>query len=145
MEHYTQRDQIAEVVNKLFIYTDEKQWQKLVEEIFIENVLFDMSSMGAGEAKILPSTEICAMWEKGFEGIDFVNHLSGNHLITINGERANVFAYATASHYKHAATLGKTREFVGTYHLHLVLSKQSWKIDSFKYNLKYSTGNLTLT
>ncbi|MCB0749802.1 MAG: hypothetical protein KDC90_20275, partial [Ignavibacteriae bacterium] len=57
---------------------------------------------------------------------------------------AEVFVYATATHFKNSTTNGKTREFVGSYNLHLAKNEEEWRIDKFKYNLKYSTGNLDL-
>ena len=46
MDSSTTREQITEVVNKLFVYTDFKEWDKLQSEVFTENVQFDMSSLG---------------------------------------------------------------------------------------------------
>lgn len=143
MEHFSEREQIVEVVNKLFIYTDYQRWDKLLNEVFTESILFDMSSLGQ-EVKTMPAKEVCEIWQKGFEGLDSVNHLAGNYLVTLNGERADVFAYATATHYRNAATQGKTREFIGSYDLHLIKIWQGWRIDVFKYNLKFMNGNLEL-
>ena len=143
MEHFSEREQIVEVVNKLFIYTDYQKWDKLLNEVFTGNILFDMSSLGQ-EIKTIPAKEVCEIWQKGFEGLDSVNHLAGNYLVTINGETADVFAYATATHYKNSAIQGKTREFTGSYDLHLTKGLQGWRIDVFKYNLKFMNGNLEL-
>jgi len=143
MEHFSDREQIVEVVNKLFIYTDYQKWDKLLNEVFTGNILFDMSSLGQ-EIKTIPAKEVCEIWQKGFEGLDSVNHLAGNYLVTINGETADVFAYATATHYKNSAIQGKTREFTGSYDLHLTKVLQGWRIDVFKYNLKFMNGNLEL-
>ena len=143
MEHFSEREQIVEVVNKLFIYTDYQKWDKLLNEVFTGNILFDMSSLGQ-EIKTIPAKEVCEIWQKGFEGLDSVNHLAGNYLVTINGETADVFAYATATHYKNSAIQGKTREFTGSYDLHLTKVLQGWRIDVFKYNLKFMNGNLEL-
>ena len=140
MEHFSEREQIVEVVNKLFIYTDYQKWDKLLNEVFTGNILFDMSSLGQ-EIKTIPAKEVCEIWQKGFEGLDSVNHLAGNYLVTINGETADVFAYATATHYKNSAIQGKTREFIGSYDLHLMKVVQGWRIDVFKYNLKFMNGN----
>lgn len=144
MQLFTIREQIVEVVNKLFVYTDAQEWEKLQQEVFTEQVLFDMSSIG-GKEMVTTAVNICQIWKEGFTGIDAVNHLAGNYLINIKDEMADVFAYATATHYKQAATQGKTREFVGTYNLHLTLYEYGWRIDQFRYNLKYATGNLELT
>jgi SnoaL-like protein len=143
MENYSEYDLIAQAVNKLFVYTDTQDWKMLQDEVFTETVQFDMSSLG-GQRAMLRATEICAIWQAGFAGIDAINHLAGNYLIDIAGNNATVFAYATATHYKKAATKGTTREFVGTYDLTLVRHDNKWKVDSFRYNLKYATGNLDL-
>jgi len=143
MQAFSTRDEIFEVVNKLFVYTDEQVWNKLLDEVFTDKVLFDMSSLG-GEKMETTAENICAIWKKGFEGIDAVNHLAGNYLIHINDKTASVFAYATATHYKAGATKGNTREFVGTYDIGLVKIESGWRIHLFKYNLKYATGNTDL-
>ena len=137
------KEEIIEVVNKLFVYTDHKEWNKLKEEVFTDVVDFDMSSLG-GEVAKKTSNQICEEWDKGFEGLDAVNHLAGNYIVEINNNEAIVFVYVTATHFKNSAVNGKTREFVGSYNLHLVKTGERWKIDSFKYNLKYVTGNLEL-
>jgi hypothetical protein len=145
MTPISKRDEIIEVVNKLFIYTDERKWQHLLREVFAPQVWFDMSSLGGGEGKELQATDICDMWEKGFQGIDAVHHQAGNFLVNLKeGDSAAVYCYAIASHYKKAATAGQTREFVGSYDIQLVLTDEGWRIDSFKYNLKYISGNAEL-
>jgi hypothetical protein len=132
MDLRSKREEIIELVNKLFVYTDLRQWNKLLKEVFKEEVLFDMSSLGAGEPKKLRAKEICDMWNKGFEGIDQVHHQAGNHIVEFNGEiEARVFCYAVATHYKEAAKQGKTRDFVGTYDLHASLTDLGWRLDSF--------------
>jgi len=143
MENFSTRDLIVETINKLFVYTDLQQWDKLQNEVFTNEVLFDMSSLG-GEKMDTTAENICAIWSKGFVGIDSINHLAGNYLIEINEAAATAFAYATATHYKNAATKGKTREFTGSYNLHFTDTKAGWRIDEFKYNLKYATGNIDL-
>jgi hypothetical protein len=143
MESFSVREQIVEVINKLFVYTDAQEWAKLQREVFTEQVQFDMSSLG-GDTMTTTAIHICQIWKEGFSGIDAVNHLAGNYLINVDGNVADAFAYASATHYKQAATQGKTREFVGTYNLHLVKQPTGWRIDQFKYNLKFVNGNLDL-
>jgi hypothetical protein len=147
MELKSKREAIVELVNKLFVYTDSRQWNRLLKDVFKEKVLFDMSSLGAGPAKELTASAICDMWNSGFSGIDQVHHQAGNIIVNFAGENegeAEVFCYAIASHYKAAATQGKTREFVGSYNLHASFTDLGWRLDGFKYNLKYTTGNSEL-
>ena len=141
----TPREQIIEIVNKLFIHTDSQNWNGLRTEVFDDRVFLDMSSLG-GTASEMTADEICAMWEAGFKGLDAVNHLGGNYMVEpVSETEAKVFAYATATHYKEAAKHGKTREFVGTYDFKLRKIDSKWKLYSFVYHLKYMTGNLDLT
>ena len=144
MEKFSVCDLVTQAVNKLFVYTDLQEWDKLQNEVFTKQVLFDMSSLGGEQANIT-AMKICETWKEGFIGIDSINHLAGNYLIKISDNTATVFAYATATHYKKSATNGKTREFVGTYDLHLTNSDTGWKIDEFKYTLKYANGNVDFT
>lgn len=103
-----------------------------------------MSSLG-GEQSNTTAKKICETWKEGFIGMDSVNHLAGNYLIEISANVATVFAYATATHYKKLAINGNTREFVGTYDLHLTSNETGWRIDKFKYKLKYANGNVEFT
>ncbi|MDQ3292390.1 MAG: nuclear transport factor 2 family protein [Bacteroidota bacterium] len=144
MSDFTLREQLIEIVNKLFVYTDNRQWQKLQDEVFADKVLFDMSSLGAGAAEEKLAKDICAMWETGFQGIDAIHHQSGNFLVTVSENTATVFCYAIASHYKAAAAQGKTREFVGNYDIGLTQTDKGWRIKAFKYTVKYTSGNLSL-
>ncbi len=142
-KHFTEREKIIEVVNRMFIYTDQMEWQKLQKEVFATTVFFDVTSLG-GTAENLSAIEICKNWERGFFGLDAVYHLVGNHLVTLEGFTAEVFCYSSAIHYREAAEYGMTREFVGSYDLHLTQTEKGWRIDAFKYNLKFMTGNQTM-
>lgn len=139
----TGREQIVEVANKLFVYTDNRQWQHLMDEVFTEFVLFDMASLGAGNPVKLSARQICETWQKGFEGIDAVHHQAGNYLVSISNDEAAVKAYAIAIHFKKSAVKGQTREFVGSYNLGFsFLPGKGWRIHTFRYYLKFTSGNL---
>jgi len=136
--------EITEVVNRLFIHTDYRDWDKLKTLVFTENIWFDMSSAGGGEPKEISATEVCNLWNEGFQAIDGVHHQAGNYLIDIEDNKAIVFAYAVATHYKELATKGKVRVFTGSYDIGLVNTSNGWRINSFKYNLKFLDGNILL-
>ena len=140
---FTPREQVIEVVNKLFVYTDKRAWNKIIDEVFTELVLFDMSSAGGDEAAFLSSKEICNNWDHGLSDIDALHHQAGNYLVKIDDAEATVEAYAIAIHFKKKAVNGNTREFVGSYELSLSnVQDKGWRIKSFKYNLKFMDGNV---
>ena len=140
----TVREEIVELINMLFIYTDEQNWDRLTSEVFAENVHLDMTSLG-GEASDTSAIAICEMWDTSFKGIDSINHLGGNYLINIDDKNISAFAYSTATHFKKSAKNGTTREFVGTYEMKITGDSENWRIHFLKYNLKYMTGNLDLS
>ncbi len=137
----TEREQVVELVNKLYYYTDEQNWEGLRNEVFTTNVHLNMTSLG-GPDEETTAQAITDMWSEGFKDIDAVNHLGGNYIVDF--DEGKVLAYATAHHYKKEATQGNTREFVGTYDLGIVKVDGQWRINAFKYNLKYMTGNIEL-
>lgn len=140
----TDKIELQELSNKLFMYVDAQQWEKVMNEVFTENVWFDMQSAGAGAPKSIAAEDICSMWRDGFAGLDAVHHQGGQYLIEVHSNEANIFAYAVAFHFKRSATNGKTRTFVGSYELKAIRTESGWRLNQFKYNLKYIDGNATL-
>lgn len=126
------------------MYTDAREWQKLLHEVFTETVWFDMTSAGGGTPQSLPAKSICDMWRKGFEGLDAIHHQAGHYLISISNDIATIYAYAVAMHCKQNAINGKTRTFVGSYDLQAKRTAKGWRLSTFKYNLKYIDGNASL-
>jgi len=136
--------ELQELANKLFMYTDARDWDKLPGEVFSEIVWFDMKSAGGGEPKEIPATDICEIWRRGFAGLDAVHHQAGHYLIDIKENEATMFAYAIAIHFKQAAKTEKTRTFVGSYDLKATRTANGWRLSQFKYNLKFIDGNVSL-
>ena len=76
--------ELTELANKLFMYTDALQWNKLLEEVFTEQVHFDMSSASGETPQMLTAKAICDMWQQGLGALDAVHHQAGHYLITVN-------------------------------------------------------------
>ena len=144
MQQTADKIEIRELVNKLCMYCDDRRWQDLCDEVFTTELWFDMSSAGGGEAGTIKATDLCKLWDKGFEGLDAVHHQAGHYVINIDGEEADIFAYAIAIHCRSAATKGHTRRFVGSYNIEAVKTKSGWRLDLFRYNLKFMEGNVSL-
>ena len=136
--------ELTELANKLFMYCDAKQWEKMLSEVFTPVIWFDASSVGAGDPRSMPASEVCNMWNDGFASLDAIHHHSGQYLISVQGDKADIYGYATANHYKKAASKGNTRTFVGSYDLKAERTGNGWRLSQFKYNLKYMEGNISL-
>jgi hypothetical protein len=137
------KDRILDVVNRLFLGTDQRDWPA-VQDCFAESVLFDMTSVAGGEPARMSPAQITDAWEAGLRPIESIHHQTGNHQVAIEGERANVFCYGIALHYRRSRSGRDTRTFVGSYDIGLLLRSGGWKIDRFRFNLKFLDGNLDL-
>ncbi len=135
-----EKDEIAEVITRLFVRTDQRDWPG-VRECFAERVLFDMTSLSGGEAAMLAPAEITAGWQRGLEPLAAVHHQMGNLLVHVRGEEADAFCYATATHWLPNPSGRNSRTFVGSYDFHLVEVAGRWRIDRFRFNLKFIDGN----
>lgn len=136
--------ELTELANKLFMYCDAQQWQKLLDEVFTPVILFDMSSAGGGKPAKIKAEDVCKMWSEGFTGLDAVHHQAGHYLISLKEKEAAIFGYAVATHFKKNAAKGNTRTFVGSYDLTAEHTAVGWRLSRFKYNLKYIDGNLSM-
>lgn len=138
-----ERERVREVVTRLFVHTDEKDWSR-ARLCFADEVLFDMESM-TGEAPQKVSAEsIVASWEKSLGPIESVHHQIGNFLIEIAEAEAQVECHGIALHHHPNASGQNTRTFVGTYEFRLRRPEASWKIDEFHFYLRFIDGDLDL-
>jgi hypothetical protein len=137
-----ERDRIAEVINTLFVATDARDWPR-VRGCFASQVAFDMTSLAGGQPAKMAPQEITAGWEAGLRPFESVHHQTGNLSIRCQGSEATATCYGIAYHYRRTTSGRNTRLFVGSYDFHLVLDGQ-WRIDLFRFNLKFVDGNLEL-
>lgn len=143
MNGLIQKDAITEAANRLFIYTDQKNWEG-IKSLFAEEVLFDVTSMSGGQPVRLKPQQIVDMWDKGLKDLKAIHHQVGNYLVIVRENDADLFCYGIAFHYLPNPSNANTRTFVGSYDFHLLKIKDEWKIDRFKFNLKFIDGNKDL-
>jgi hypothetical protein len=143
LQRLLEKERILDRINELFLATDERAWPR-VRACFTDDVMFDMSSMTGTPAQLTSSDELVATWQVGLAQLDAIHHQAGNYRVDVVGERATAFCYGIASHYRKTKSGKNTRTFVGSYDLHLVVKDAEWRIDGFKFVLKYAEGNLEL-
>jgi len=139
-QNLLEKENVKEDVNRLFISTDNRDWDK-VSQLFAPQVLFDMTSMAGGQPVTLTPQEIVASWDKGLKPLKAIHHQAGNYIVNVNQKEAEVFCYGIAYHYLPNKTNQNTRVFVGSYDFHLIKEGEDWKISKFKFNLKFIDGN----
>jgi len=129
------RTRVIETVDRLFVLTDQRDWEGLTQ-LFGERVAYDMTSLAGGEPAELPADAIVASWREALTPVAAVHHQSGNHLVTIDGDRAEVFCYATATHHQPGQEKRLTT-YVGSYDFTLDRAGSGWLIVGFRFNKKY--------
>jgi hypothetical protein len=139
----TDQNNVIAEANRLFICTDNRNWQ-CVKDIFAPEVLFDMTSLTGGQPSKLALQQIIDSWEQGLKNLKAIHHQAGNYQVTLKGNEADLFCYGIAFHYLPNPSNQNTRTFVGSYNFHLIRTDAGWKIDRFKFNLKYIDGNKDL-
>lgn len=136
--------EVENVVVRLFVATDRRDWAS-VEECLADTVILDMTSMSGGEPLHLKSTDVIAAWARGLEPIEQVHHQVGNFQVEVHGDRATVFCYGVAYHHReHISNPSKTRVYVGSYDVRLARTGGRWRIDLFRFNVKFIEGNREL-
>jgi hypothetical protein len=138
-----EKDRIIDAINRLFICTDQRDWAG-VRSVLADSVLMDMTSLVGGEPARMTGEQVAAGWEEGLRPMEAVHHQAGNYRVRIDGNQATGFCYGTASHYRKTRSGRNTRVFVGSYDFHLQQTGGQWRIDSFRFNLKYLDGNTSL-
>ena len=131
-----------ETVTRLFIATDQQDWDQ-VSQSFATDVLLDYSSMNGSPAATLTPEQIISAWKGILPGFEQTHHQVGNFISSENGERAEVFCYGTATHYLTHKN-GNVWTVVGSYDFGLSKAAGAWKITSMKFNFKYQDGNTAL-
>ena len=135
---------VEDVVVRLFVATDERDWPTL-EACFTTPFTLDMTSMVGGSPTQITPREVATAWAAGFKPLDHVHHQIGNLQTTVEGPAARVRCYGVAFHHRSAVSqAAKTRIFVGTYEMKLRLENSRWQVAELKYLLKFVDGNLDL-
>jgi hypothetical protein len=137
------QQEVIEVVTRLFVATDGRDW-KGVEACLADAVVLDMTSLAGGEPARLTPSQVAGGWRDGLARIDHVHHQIGNFLVRISGDEANVNCYGVAWHHRAIPNPDNVRTFVGTYDVHLRRTADEWRIDLFRFNNRFVSGNMRL-
>lgn len=142
-EEVRDREAVVEVVNKLFIAVDARDWPA-AHQCLAESVHFDMTSLGDPGPSLRPAEEITAAWRGALAKLEALHHQSGNFIVRVTGDRAECSCYGIAYHFRRVASGRNTRVFVGSYEYVLARRGEAWRITHFKFNAKFVDGNLEL-
>lgn len=142
-EAMIERGRIADVIYTLIVATDKRDWTA-VRACFTAEVDFDMTSLVGGTPQRLTPEAVASAWDTGLRPIEAVHHQAGNLMVEVGADEAAASCYGIAYHYRKTRSGKNTRLFVGSYDFHLRLLEGKWRIDLFRFNVKFVDGNLEL-
>lgn len=131
-----------ETVVKLFIATDQQNWNEVLS-VFSENVFLDYSSMTGEKGVEVSSKQIVDAWSSFLPGFENTHHQVGNFVVKENKGIVEVFCYGTATHFLTNEN-GNVWTVVGSYNFKVEQKEDQFMISSMVFNFKYQDGNLEL-
>lgn len=134
---------IERILNDLFVLTDAKDWVA-VRALFVDEIDVDFSSLG-GAADRMPADALVGGWESGLHAQKESHHMTSNHRVRVDGDRAE----ATAQGYAYNRLTGAAAEDVedgfwevwGTYTIPFVRSSDGWRMSGMTFEAKHTSGN----
>lgn len=129
--------EIINVINKMFVGTDNYLWKEL-EGIFTEEIIIDFSSYNGSPKTKLKAKDLINSWKLTIPGFDSVHHQTGNFIVeNLKDDIHDVICYGTTTR-----KIGDEIEtVVGSYDFAIVSKNGEYKISAFAFNFKYRIGN----
>jgi len=136
----TDRVGIIEVMSMYAAGLDARDWV-LWRSIFLDEVVFDLSSWSGQEPRRLNSDRVVAGQARMFAELSVTQHFMTNHRVTIDGDRARLLAHMRAEHWIDDAPAGGDRyTMFGYYDDKLVRTDAGWKIAEMQLNVTRTEG-----
>jgi hypothetical protein len=131
---------IRRCTDELFITTDLKDWTA-ARALFVDGPIeVDMSSLAGGEPLRMTADQLIDGFRAGLHPGKISHHLATNYRITVDGDRAEVWAHGYS--WNRVPTLADGLwETWGDYRLSLRRVGHEWRLDGFRYFSKLTRGN----
>jgi hypothetical protein len=127
------------VIDELFVAVDRKDWVR-TQNVFTKDIAIDFTSLGGGKATVA-SSDLVAAWTKNLYKDKQSLHMTSNHQIQINGNRAQAYLHGYAYNKLNSATGSDVWETWGVYRINLEQTVGGWKINTLEYFAQRNQGN----
>ncbi|WP_417515310.1 nuclear transport factor 2 family protein [Minwuia sp.] len=134
-----ERFAISDILYRYATAIDTKNFD-LLNDVFDAEVETDFTSFGGRKVKVSRDEWIDTV-RKTIIGLDMTQHLTGNHVHRIDGDRANLIAYLQAFH-RYSGSPGETDYFIGGYYdIDLVKRPEGWRVVKYALETTWQRGN----
>lgn len=134
------RARISDVVHRYATAIDLRDWA-LLETCFTAEMEADFRTFGVREVFQGPAQEWVRRVRSTIDGCDATQHLSANHVHSIEGDRATCVAYLRAEHFLINDRDDDSYTVGGYYTNELVREGEDWKIRKYTLTVTWSRGN----
>jgi hypothetical protein len=130
---------VSDVLHRYATAIDTRDFD-LLNQVFDETVDADFTSFG-GRRVTVSRAEWIDTIRSTVGGLDVTQHLTGNHVHRIDGDRAHLTAYLQAFH-RFSGSRGEPDYIIGGYYeIDLVRRSEGWRIDRYALNATWQRGN----
>jgi hypothetical protein len=131
---------ISDAVIRFAYGLDQADWE-LYGSTLADEILVDFTESTGMEPRIWTRADWCAYAAEVLSGFTYRQHISSNHRITLDGDRATCLAYMYAQHYLPDASGGDELLMRGWYEYGLARTLAGWQIDRLTQHFTWGTGN----
>ena len=145
LQELQDRAHIVDVMSAYATGLDARDWQ-LWRSIFLDEVVFDLSSWSGQEPRLLDTDRVVAAQARMFAELATTQHFVTNHRVTFgadkDGATARLLAHMRAEHWIDNAPAGSDRyTMFGYYDDKLVKTSAGWKIAEMQLNVTHTEGD----
>ena len=130
---------VVRVTNEIDVAVDRKDWPK-ARSFFAEELRADFTSMTGGQPATIKSDDLIKGWSTNLGPKKTSLHLRGNHLVTLNGDKASVYSHAYAWN-RMEGNGDPLWEVWGHYIHELQRTPAGWKVTAFTFVKTNERGN----
>jgi len=134
--------EIRRLADELFVLTDRKEWAA-AQVLFVDGEIdVDMSSLAGGGAVRMTAAQLFAGFAAGLHAGKASHHMTTNYRVTIDGDRAELWAQGYAWNHVPGLRSGSDLwETWGTYRLPYARTPRGWRLAGLAYFAKVNRGN----
>lgn len=133
------RADISQVIHTYATAIDSRDWE-LLATCFTEDLEADFRSFGGREVVKGRDTWVAAI-KSTIQGLDATQHLTANHVITVDGDTATLVAYLQAVHRLDSARSDPEYTIGGYYTCDMVRTAQGWRMRRYALSVTWHRGN----
>ncbi len=133
------RADISQVIHTYASAIDGRDWE-LLATCFTEDLEADFRSFGGRE--VVKGRDIwVAAIKSTIEGLDATQHLTANHVITVDGDTGTLVAYLQAVHRLDSARSDPEYTIGGYYTCDMVRTAKGWRMRRYALSVSWHRGN----